>query len=157
MNSKLLTVILMLTIGLVASPLKADPPDCAGPGVILKVMKYHLSLDDVRPICVAPGDTFTIMIINPSGSVQRGHVTVTEKENAGLPIRGSNEQTVNKLRVEVSPEAQVDAWYQFLIDVEGVGVLDPTVKVIPISSCSSTRSTRPNKKRPGKRPASGIA
>lgn len=134
MNSKLFSVIVMLAIGLAAAPRGADAQACAQADIMLMVGKYHLSLNDKTPICVSVPGTFTIRIQNPPNSgvsVGVGDVTAKGKSTAGLTIEGKNDPTVNKLRVTVEGEAEVDDEYEFLIKVAGVGLLDPTVRVIP--------------------------
>lgn len=77
----------------------------------LTVDQYHLDLNDKKPICVTSPGTFKIVIHQP------GNSTVT-----------------------VGAGGQSDDEFAFLIDVKGVGVLDPKVRVIPSTQLMKLRS-----------------
>jgi len=119
----------MFTTGIAAAQVA-----CPGPAELLfKVGKYSMDLQDKKPICVTLPGTFTIKIINPPGSgvsIDSGDVTVKQKDGVGLTIDGSNTATTNKLVVTVEGTADVGDEFDFLIKVDGIGVLDPKVRVV---------------------------
>jgi len=108
----------------------------------LTVDKYHLDLNDKRPICVLLGGTFTIKIHNPPSSdieVGVGHVHVEHKVDNNEPrvlIWGSNDDEEDPARLSVNvtlapdKNVAVDEEFEFWIKVDGVGILDPRIKVV---------------------------
>ena len=119
-------------------------PDCAEMVQLkLTVDKYHLELNDKRPICMTVPGMFKIKIKNvPNSSVTvgDGDVTVVQKDDPAEAsvlingINGANGSPVNKVDVEIklAPDKNVSYGdeFEFLIHVEGVGTLDPRIKVV---------------------------
>ena len=110
---------------------------CANlPGLKLTVKEYHLDLNDNRPICVTVPGEFKITIHNPPGSgvsVGSGEASVGQKDDSDEPdvvIFGDNTSPTNKISVYLQGDAKVDDEFEFWINVEGVGMLDPKVRVI---------------------------
>ena len=82
--------------------------DCAShPGLKLTIKKYHIDLNDKRPVCVMVGGEFKIQIVNPqdgSDEVKGGEVTLKQKlskDDSVMIISGKNNTTVNKVTVSV--------------------------------------------------------
>jgi hypothetical protein len=99
----------------------------------LTVQKYHLDLNDRQPICVTVPGEFTIKIHNPLGSgvtVGSGDVVAEAKPGTSITIDGDNASPINKLKIQVDGTADPDDEFEFWIRVEGVGELDPTVRVV---------------------------
>jgi len=110
---------------------------CANlPGLMLTVKEYHLDLNDNRPICVTVPGEFKIIIHSPPGSgvsVGSGEVSVGQKDDSDEPdvvIFGDNTSPTNKISVYLEGDAEVGDEFEFWINVEGVGMLDPRVRVI---------------------------
>jgi len=137
MNTKA-TSILASTAVLLLSAVTAHA-NCANlPGVRLTAKQNHLSLNDNTPICVTRKDdgtvdfTFKITIQSPV-EVGSGDVRVRQKDGSNNPavtITGSNESPSNKVTVHVTGEAELFDEFGYLIEVAGIGVLDPTVRVV---------------------------
>jgi hypothetical protein len=108
----------------------------------LTVKMYHLELNDRAPVCMTAPGSFDITIHNPVGSdhdVEVNDVTVSNKgTDCEVEISGQNSDTTDPLTVTVNitdaggPNEckNDDGDYAFLISVEGVGELDPAVRVI---------------------------
>ena len=102
----------------------------------LEVGKYHLALEAKDPICITVPGEFKITIENPSYSgieVGLNQVTIKQKgdsENPPVTISGSNDEAVNKILVEVTGTAEPGEIYEFWIKVDGVGLLDPRIRII---------------------------
>jgi len=144
MNKK--TILLFLGTATLACAVStsAQTPDCPPLNNLkLTVDEYHLSLNDKRPICVTLPGTFKITIHQPGNAtvaIGAGDVTVRAKESTGLTIDGSNDAPINKVTVNVDGDADADDIFAFWIEVEGVGTLDPRVRVIPSSQLLSLKS-----------------
>ncbi|NQV86904.1 MAG: hypothetical protein HQ492_07500 [Woeseiaceae bacterium] len=139
----ILVVFLTATLGCVAAT-GAQADGCPNLASLkLTVDQYHLDLNDKRPICVTSPGTFKIVIHQPGNStvtVGAGDVTVSAKETTGVTIDGNNNAPLNKITVNVGAGGLPDDEFAFLIDVKGVGVLDPKVRVIPSSQLMKLRS-----------------
>lgn len=99
----------------------------------LEIDEYHLVLDSKKPICTKVPNTFIIKIHNPLNSdhvIEKGDVSVMQKADSPLTITGSNDDERLELKVEVSGTSSVGAEAKFLIEVDGVGILDPKVRVV---------------------------
>lgn len=113
----------------------AQPPDCPPKGQsILTIGQYHLDFNEKKPICVTVPGSFTITIHNnqnPSVPISEGSVTIAAKSSDGLVIDGKNGVDINKIEVELSGDLEpgIDV-YDFWIRVDGLGVLDPKVRVV---------------------------
>tara|TARA_R110002096_G_scaffold29497_1_gene88688 strand:+ start:2611 stop:3123 length:513 start_codon:yes stop_codon:yes gene_type:complete len=122
------------TLIFTASVAQASSHQCAKlKHMKLKIDEYHLVLDSRKPICTKIPNTFIINIHNPLNSdhvIEKGDVSVMQKEGSPLIISGSNDDERLELKVQVSGNANVGANAKFLIKVEGVGVLDPKVRVV---------------------------
>ncbi len=112
----------------------ALPPDCPAPDrLILHVAKYELGFNEKKPVCVTTSDNFKIKIVGPGSrpaGIAAGDVVVEGKKCDGLTITGNNSANKNKITVEVDGNAAINYECEFLIRVEGVGILDPKVRVV---------------------------
>jgi len=104
-------------------------------GLKLIVRKYELNFTEKRPICVTSPGAFKIGIVIPPGSgitLQPGDASVKQKDSCNLTICGDNSEDVHKIAVTVSgvPDPEGDGLCDFLINVKGVGELDPKVRVV---------------------------
>lgn len=143
-NKKMMMLFLgSATLGCVAST-NAQPNDCAQlTNLKLTVDEYQLSLNDKKPICVTTPGTFKIVIHQPGNStvtIGAGDVTVSAKANTGLTINGSNDAPVNKITVTVDGDADINDEFGFWINVDGVGNLDPKVRVVGSSTMLNLKS-----------------
>jgi hypothetical protein len=137
MNMKASSIFLLAVI-LMLSAVSAHA-NCANlPGLRLTAKENHLSLNDNTPICVTLEDdgtidfTFRITIANPV-EVDSGDVVVRQKDSSPQPkvtIQGNNASPSNKVTVRVTGSAQLEDLFDFLIEVEGIGLLDPKVRVV---------------------------
>ena len=144
MNMKMILLLLgIVTLGCAAST-SAQAPLCPPLNNLkLNVDEYHLSLNDKRPICITSPGTFKITIQQPGNStvaIGPGDVTVMAKEGSGLTIEGNNNAPVNKVTVNVSGNSNPGDIFAFWIHVDGVGTLDPKVRVIPSNQMLSLKS-----------------
>lgn len=108
------------------------------PNMRLTAKQNHLSLNDNTPVCVtreADGTInfwFKIKIAEPV-QVVAGQVTVVQKDNSAQPqveIKGDNLSPTNKVSIHVTGTADDGDEFQYYIKVAGIGVLDPTVRVV---------------------------
>ena len=122
-----------MAFAIAATPTYADE-ECADKLVLrLVVDKYMLRLNDKKPICVTAPGKFRIKIKQPadaSVNVPAGTARVHEKEGSGLQIRGDNSDVANKIKVTVTGTAETADEFDFLIEVDNVGILDPRIKII---------------------------
>jgi hypothetical protein len=106
------------------------------PAPILTVKTYHLDLNEKIPVNVQlplPAN-FKIKINDPENLVTLNSVWVEEKDlsyNPVVSIKGANDSITNELTVTVSGTAQEDQVFEYFIVVDGVGLLDPKIKIIP--------------------------
>ena len=112
----------------------AQAPDCPPSASLqLTIGEYHISLNDNRPICVSLPGTINITIKDPPGfgyEVDAGEVTAEAKFEGDVTIVGNNNSPTNKLKIEVDGTADPNDVFAFWIKVEGVGELDPKVRVV---------------------------
>ena len=117
---------------------------CANlPGMLLRIDTYHIELNDKRPICVIVGGEFNIRINDPSNLVESGKVKVRQKDLSSPPkitIEGANYDP-DLLKVAVDGDPEGEEYFDFWIEVEGVGKLDPRIRVIPSSEFDSLLRT----------------
>jgi hypothetical protein len=84
-----------------------------------------------KPICVKLGGSFKIRVITIGGlTLEPGDVVVQAKSSNGPTIEGTNDPASNKVTVEVNGVADVGDEFGFIIDVDGVGILDPMVRIV---------------------------
>ena len=104
------------------------------PAPILTVKTYHLDLNQKVPVDIKlplPAN-FKIKIIDPENLVTLNSVWVEEKDlsyNPVVSIKGANDSVTNELTVTVSGTAQHDQVFEYFIAVDGVGLLDPKVRI----------------------------
>ena len=128
-----------LALLLSAAGAQADDHCADVPNIRLTAAQNHLWLNsNNKPVCVSPDadgmidHTFVIKIMNPV-EVSAGDVTVIHKgddEDPAVTITGDNSQPANKVTIRIEGEADVDDIFDYLIDVDGIGVLDPRVRVV---------------------------
>jgi biopolymer transport protein ExbD len=138
MNTKATSILVPTAVILLLSSVSAHA-DCANlPGMRLTAKQNHLSLNDNAPICVTLKEDgtidfmFKITIANPV-QVNAGEVRVRQKDSSPQPqveITGDNVSPVNKIKVHVQGTGELDDEFGFLIEVDGIGLLDPTVRVV---------------------------
>jgi hypothetical protein len=138
MNKKVILLFLATaTLGCAAST-NAQTSECAKQTDLkLTVDENQLSLNDKKPICITVPGTFKIVIHQPGNAtvtIGAGDVTVSAKASTGLTISGNNNAPVNKITVTVDGEADIDDEFGFWINVDGVGKLDPKVRVVGSST-----------------------
>jgi hypothetical protein len=84
-----------------------------------------------KPICVVIGGSFDIKIKTVGGySVGIGAIQVRAKSASGPTIEGTNDPVVNKVTVTVDGTASTGDEFGFIIEVDGVGILDPMVRIV---------------------------
>jgi hypothetical protein len=137
-NSLALAAVAMLAC---SATVTADPSCANLPGMLLTIKQYSIDLNDNRPVCITVPGEFKITIVNPPGgghSVTGGDVTVRQKadaEDAAVLIEGDNQSPVNKLTVKVEgvPGKSISEGdeFEFWIDINNVGKLDPRIRVVP--------------------------
>ncbi len=112
----------------------AQAPDCPPGGQSkLFVGQYHLVFNEKMPICVTSPGIFMIEIksvANSGVTVAKGGATVKAKNCDGVGIHGSNSLDADIIAVVVSDGADKGYECEFLITVDGLGVLDPRVRVV---------------------------
>ena len=126
-----LGALLLGCTGLVSTALACPPLT----GVHITAKENHLSLNDNAPICVPLGNdgtvdyTFQIKVV-PQAE-QQFAVSVKQKESATVTIEGNNADDPTKVSVRVQGPAEIDDEFGYIIHAEGIGELDPKVRVIP--------------------------
>ncbi|MBT8104192.1 MAG: hypothetical protein HKP05_01025 [Woeseiaceae bacterium] len=144
------SLVLVASAMLACSATVTANPNCANlPGMMLKIQKYSIDLNDKMPVCITVPGEFKIKINNPPGgglTVGGGDVTVRQKadpENATVLISGDNQSPVNKITVKVEAVAGETVSdgdeFEFWIDVKGVGKLDPRIRVVPSNQLMELR------------------
>ena len=138
MNTKATSILVPTAVILLLSSVSAHA-DCANlPGMRLTAKQNHLSLNDNAPICVTLKEDgtidfmFKITIANPV-QVSADEVRVRQKDTSSDPqvtITGANVSPSNKVTVHVQGTGELGDEFGFLIEVDGVGLLDPTVRVV---------------------------
>jgi hypothetical protein len=103
----------------------------------LKVKKSHLVLkdksDEDRPACIVPGGSFAIQVKTSGGAdVEAGDVTANAPGGSSLNISGSNSDDADWLVINVTGTGNPNDEVKYEIHVEGVGMLDPRVRVIDV-------------------------
>ena len=143
MIRRILLASAVLVLSIFAAPAHADPNCAKLTQMTLTVEKYHLDLNDSRPVCITVPGAFKINIKNLPNTgvtVGAGDVTVVQKNDPAEAsviiegVNGADGSPVNKVAVEVRPVAgknvETDDEFEFWIHVEGVGKLDPRIKVV---------------------------
>ena len=132
-NIQLITVAIITACACASS--NAEAPVCPPKGMsMLTLSDYHLVFNEKKPICVTVPGSFLIKIHNPPNSdfsVGKGDVTIEAKSSDGLTIIGTNDDEVDKITVTVDGNLEMGKEvYDFLIRVDGLGILDPKVRVV---------------------------
>ena len=89
--------------------------------------KLELTLDVP---CAAPDGNFYI-IVEPDAGVLIPTIEVKEKDSAGPNVRGGNVDVPEIIAIKVAPSATPGTELHYFISVDGIGKLDPRVRVIP--------------------------
>ena len=116
----------------------ADHDDCADlDSLELKVRPGQLVLKDKSdedfPACMVPGSTFSIEVKASGGAdVGVGDVTANEVGGSPLAISGNNEGDKDWLVINVTSNATPGTIVKYEIHVEGIGMLDPRVRVVDV-------------------------
>ena len=115
-----------------ASTAVACPPLTA---MLITAKENHLSLNDNAPVCVPLNEdgtvdyTFQLKVVpqaNPPVAV-----SVEQKGSATVTIEGNNADDPAKVSVHVHGPAALGDEFSYIIYAEGIGMLDPKVRVIP--------------------------
>ena len=143
MKKKLYLAVLAIALSVLATPSQAQ--ECArARSLLLTVYTYHLDLNDRMPVCVTLSDIdngtaeFRIRIQDRDHLVFLGSVKIEAKnsEDAKINISGINDKEFNEIIVKVSLvndsiRPALDEEYEYFIQVDGVGILDPRIRIIP--------------------------
>jgi hypothetical protein len=137
MNNKtvLLVVVSMFVMACVKSP---DVPqvdkkygcDRQNLNLLLDVNKIQLVPKKIK--CVEPGTEYImkITVLGNDLQISAGDVTMMPKPGNPAWLSGTNKPDKKELTFTVDKDEPEDAQYSYFIKVEGVGDLDPIVKVV---------------------------
>ncbi|MDH5501849.1 MAG: hypothetical protein OEY72_12195 [Gammaproteobacteria bacterium] len=95
---------------------------------VLLIDNHTLALSEEEPVCVKRNGVFRIKLVAGEGyTLDTSKVTVSQKEG-GIKIEKENVigNDVMKVRVGAFP---IDSVPEYTITVEGVGILDPRVRI----------------------------
>lgn len=140
MKNKIILLTFGVIIWLFAGTANAGHHCANLPAMKLTIDVYHLDLNDKTPICVMVPGEFKIKIHNPAGFVNEGDVTVRQKDDSEDPpvlIYGTNVAPANKITVKVEGNADYGDEIDFWIKVEGVGILDPRIRIVDPSEMNA--------------------
>jgi hypothetical protein len=120
----------------------ADNGDCnGGANPRLMVGTHHLSLNKIKKLCIHPGGVIKIKLDfkNALPDAVKNDIAnllhADEKEGSGIDIVAEDHSYDADDRIwtiQVDPDAEVGAEGEFWIEVDGIGILDPRVKIIPL-------------------------
>ena len=98
--------------------------------LLLNVNKIQLVPKKIK--CVEPGKEYImkITVLGNDLKISAGDVTMTPKSGNPAWLSGTNSSDQGELKFTVDKDEPMNAQYSYLIDVEGVGTLDPIVKVV---------------------------
>jgi hypothetical protein len=146
MKKKLYLAVLAIGLSVLATPSRAAeeaiappapmPPGCSPSTTLtLVVSQYHLDLIDKAPVCLRrKSPVFTIRVVVAGNVEEIGDVTVGQKQPASprpVTIEGNYDSTNGTLLVFVQGDLEVDDVFKYFIRVEGVGLIDPRIRIIP--------------------------
>ena len=106
----------------------------------LTIGKHHIALDKSKKFCVTVGGTIDMRVkLNPDLPTNikdeiNTRLTASEKVGSAVDIDESGNSydgSTKIFRIKVDSGASEGEEGEFLIDVDGVGSLDPRVKIIP--------------------------
>jgi hypothetical protein len=141
MKNKIYLGIFAIALSMLATPGQAQ--ECADSTTLtLLVSKYQLNLIDKAPVCITPTKTGFAIRVVIAGNIEVKNVTVGQKvpekpeepEKLFKPVEitGVYDKSSRNLTVTVSGnEIEAGEVFYYLINVEGVGILDPKIRVIP--------------------------
>jgi len=135
MKKKIYLAIFAVALSMVAAPGYGQPPCTESTKLTMVVNKYHLVLNEKVPVCLRlplPA-TFTIRIVDAADMIGNGDVSVVQKDRSPEPqvtIVGENGSISNRVSVTVDGKAEVGDVFDYFIYVDGVGLLDPKIRII---------------------------
>jgi len=130
----------LVVAAMLAAPAVSAAGPCYARNVVLHLQQYMIHLAPAEPRCVAVGGTFEVRL--PQGNSVTpavGDVTVHEKSAGGVQIRGSNDPDANVVVVSVDGTAAAGTEVAYLVEIRGVGKLDPVVRVVGGGELRSAR------------------
>ncbi|MEQ9561940.1 MAG: hypothetical protein RLN69_05420 [Woeseiaceae bacterium] len=125
---KLTVLASLVCLGLSSATAVAEAGDCVKKRPKLKIDFHTLDFSEKKPICVKSNGVFTIKL-KPLGDyvIVPSKISVAHKHIPDV-IEKSVVTSNNILRVRVGSLPD-DSLHEFLIKVDGVGVLDPRVRI----------------------------
>lgn len=134
MNTKQLTALLFVAMLINVETATAEDEECATmTSLRLIVDDYHLRLNSKKPICVTSPGTVRIRVrprLLSGYVIPPNSVRVEQKEGSPLTIEGNNADDAGKIKVSIGHGGTKNTNFDFLITVDGIGVLDPKVRVV---------------------------
>jgi hypothetical protein len=126
-----------ICIAVLACSPAGNAQDCSTSKMTLKIQKYELDYrlknNSKNKKCVTIGSTYQLeikLIGADPVDISVGAIRVHEKSGT-LSIRGENvEANPESMSIEIDGTASGDGSHQFYITVDGVGTIDPIVKVV---------------------------
>lgn len=115
-------------------PVGAGAQECSQQKMKLQIQKYHLEFKLKEKKCVEIGKSYELKVQQAGpDDVQLaiGDITVYEKGQNGLTIRGTNDvANPTTMMVDIGGNANLGDEFEFYVNVKGVGTLDPIVRVV---------------------------
>lgn len=131
MNKK----VALLLIGAVILPACAKDTDekagCSTKRLHVVIKPDEIKLAPQEPKCVLPGTRVPMKITSAGGlEIAAGDVMVKPKINNPGWLTGDNSKDPEELTFDVPEDASAYKYYNYMIEVKDVGILDPIVKVV---------------------------
>ncbi|MDJ0940715.1 MAG: hypothetical protein QNJ00_13220 [Woeseiaceae bacterium] len=128
MKKTILTILATLCLGACA-PAQAQL-NCVAYGV-LELGPRHMSYETRNNLCAFDGKFRIFVTTEPNSDFIIPDITVDEKPGATYPISGDNDPYRWVIFAEVENQPPLFSYHEFSIKAEGVGTLDPRVRVVP--------------------------
>ncbi len=98
--------------------------------LLLNVNKIQLVPKKIK--CVEPGKEYImkITVLGNDLKISAGDVTMTPKSGNPAWLSGTNSSDQKELKFTVDSGAELNMDHSYIIKVDGVGILDPIVKVV---------------------------
>jgi hypothetical protein len=136
MKKKIYLAVVAVALSVLATPVYAQR-DCAdSTTVTLLVSKYQLNLIDKAPVCITVArPVFAIRVVVAGNVQEMGKVKVSQKKSQvprPITIDGDYDSASKLLLVSLSGTLNEGEVFEYFIEVEGVGSLDPKIRIIPV-------------------------
>jgi hypothetical protein len=135
MKKKIYLAIFAVALSMLATPGHAQENCAPSTTLTLLVSNYQLNLIDKAPVCIKPSEPKFLIRVVVAGNVEgMDEVKVNWKksqEPGATKIKGIYDSAGKMLFVFIEGELNVDEVFEYLIEVEGVGILDPKIRIIP--------------------------